>query len=80
MTWILPEERGLTSGAGSDDQAYVEWAMEEFFGRRRERVQGAAVLLDMCFCAPSHHRRGAGKQLVLWGTGKADEVSSFPRF
>jgi hypothetical protein len=75
VTWVIPEEKGLNSGAGSDDREYVEWIMEEFFGRRRERVQGPAVLLDMCFCAPKHHRRGAGKQLVLWGTGKADEVS-----
>ena len=74
VTWVLPEEKGLNSGAGSDDQEYVEWIMEEFFGRRRERVQGAAALLDICFCAPSHHRRGAGKQLVEWGTGRADEV------
>lgn len=53
---------------------YVQWIMEEFFGRRRERVQGPAVLLDMCFCDPMHHRRGAGKQLVEWGCQKADEV------
>lgn len=74
VTWILPEEKGLNSGAGSDDHTYVSWIMEQFFGRRRERVQGPAVLLDMCFCAPSYHRRGAGKQLVQWGTKKADEL------
>ena len=79
VTWVLPEEKGLNSGAGSDDQEYVEWIMEEFFGRRRERIQGPAVLLDICFCAPSHHRRGAGKQLVEWGTRRADEVC-FARF
>jgi len=74
VAWILPEERGLTSGAGSDDVEYVSWIMERFFDRRREHVQGPAVLLDMCFCAPTHHRRGAGKQLVEWGCKKADEV------
>jgi hypothetical protein len=74
VTWILPAEKGLTSGAGSDDVEYVSWAMEEFYSRRRERVQGPAVLLDICFCSPTHHRRGAGKQLVEWGCRKADEV------
>jgi GNAT superfamily N-acetyltransferase len=74
VTWVLPSEKGLNVGAGSDDQEYVEWIMEEFFGRRRERVKGPAVLLDMLFCAPTHHRRGAGKQLVEWGTKRADEL------
>ena len=36
VTWILPGGKGLYSSAGSDDQEYIEWIMEEFFGRRRE--------------------------------------------
>ncbi|KAG0648016.1 hypothetical protein D0Z07_6057 [Hyphodiscus hymeniophilus] len=72
-TWVLPEEKGLTSGAGSDDQ-YISWVMEQSPKRRRERIQGPAVLLDTCFCAPSHQRRGAGKQLLEWGCKKADEL------
>ena len=74
VNWIMPEKKGLNFGAGANDLEYVSWIMEEFFARRRERIQGPAVLLDMCFCAPTHHRMGAGKQLVQWGCRKADEV------
>jgi len=31
-------------------------------------------VLDICCTAPKHHRRGAGKMLVEWGTRKADEL------
>ena len=64
----------MNAGKGVDDKKYVEWVMEEFFGRRRERVTGPCALLDICFTTPEHHRRGAGKMLVQWGTGRADEL------
>ena len=32
------------------------------------------IVLDSCFVAPAHQRRGAGKLLVEWGTKKADEL------
>ena len=78
VTWI---EDGLieripsgNAGKGVDDKLYVEWVMDQLFGRRREGVQGPAVLLDICYTSPTHHRLGAGKQLVQWGTAKADEL------
>ncbi|KAH8781898.1 acyl-CoA N-acyltransferase [Hyaloscypha finlandica] len=54
--------------------AYVSWIMEEFMGRRRERNQGPAALLDICYVHPDWQGRGAGKLLVQWGTEKADEL------
>ncbi|CZR53747.1 uncharacterized protein PAC_03627 [Phialocephala subalpina] len=68
-----PEKPNFGNGA-ADDKEYVEWVMEEFFERRRERIVGPAVLLDVCCTDPEYHRRGAGKMLVRWGTGKADEL------
>ena len=32
------------------------------------------AVLDLCFCSPTHQHRGAGTQLVQWGTRKADEM------
>jgi GNAT superfamily N-acetyltransferase len=62
------------AGKGVDDREYVSWVMEEFFGRRRERIQSAAALLDVCYCHPGWQGRGAGKLLVRWGTQRADEL------
>jgi GNAT superfamily N-acetyltransferase len=73
--WILESERGTGNcGAGVEDKPFVEYIVEEFFRRRRDRIQGPCVLLDQCFCAPAHQRRGAGKMLVKWGTQRADEL------
>ncbi|KAF8853522.1 hypothetical protein BDZ45DRAFT_657901 [Acephala macrosclerotiorum] len=76
-SWVKPsedpEKPNLGNGA-ADDKEYVEWVMEEFFSRRRERIVGSAVLLDVCCTDPEYHRRGAGKMLVQWGTGRADEL------
>jgi GNAT superfamily N-acetyltransferase len=73
--WILESERGTGNcGAGVEDKPFVEYIVEEFFQRRRERIQGPCVLLDQLFCAPAHQRRGAGKLLVKWGTQRADEL------
>ena len=35
---------------------------------------GIVTVLDICFCNPTHHRRGAGTQLVQWGVKRADEM------
>ncbi|KAK5016299.1 hypothetical protein LTR39_002154 [Cryomyces antarcticus] len=59
---------------GSDRQKYAQWVMDEFLGRRIERMQGPHALLDLCFCHPSYQRRGAGTQLVRWGCRRADEL------
>jgi GNAT superfamily N-acetyltransferase len=74
VNWVGPATEGVNAGPGADDQEYVEWALEQFFDRRRERVNGPCVLLDICFTHPEFHRRGAGKQLVEWGTRRADEL------
>jgi GNAT superfamily N-acetyltransferase len=74
VNWVGPAVEGVNAGPGADDQEYVEWVLEQFFDRRRERVNGPCVLLDMCFTHPEYHRRGAGKQLVEWGCRKADEL------
>ncbi|KAE8449770.1 hypothetical protein EG329_007545 [Mollisiaceae sp. DMI_Dod_QoI] len=78
VDWIAPSLDPANPNYGpngaADDQAYVSWVMEQFFQRRRERIQGPAVLLDACFTDPEYHRRGAGKMLVQWGAAKADEL------
>lgn len=61
-------------GKGVDDLQYVSWVMEEIMGRRRERNQGPAALLDICYVHPEWQGKGAGKLLVKWGTEKADEM------
>jgi GNAT superfamily N-acetyltransferase len=61
-------------GKGVDDREFVAWVMGRFMGRRGERVQGPAALLDMCFVHPEWQGRGVGKLLVKWGTEKADEL------
>ncbi|KAA6412761.1 MAG: hypothetical protein FRX48_03753 [Lasallia pustulata] len=59
---------------GSEDRAYAQYLIDEFNGRRTERMKGSYCLLDICFCNPTHHRRGAGAQLVKWGCDRADEM------
>ncbi|MCJ1400326.1 hypothetical protein MMC11_003531 [Xylographa trunciseda] len=53
---------------------YGEEVMDEFHRRRVQRMKGPYCLLDICFCSPTHQHRGAGAQLVRWGTRKADEM------
>ena len=96
--------------AGTEDRAYAQYLMDEFHGRRLERMTGPycrkcslshvlcrslhhykttpmptseqsslltllhPTVLDICFCNPTHHRRGAGSQLVQWGCDRADEM------
>jgi len=67
-------EAARNAGKGVDDLEYVSFVMDEFMRRRRERVQGPAVLLDMCYTHPGSQGKGAGKMLVKWGTEKADEL------
>lgn len=73
---MAPAVEGVNAGveAGVDDKEYVEWIVTQFEGRRRERMLGPCVVLDMCFTHPDYHRRGAGKMLLEWGTKKADEL------
>lgn len=95
---------------GSEDRAYAQHLMDEFNGRRVERMRGSycctscgpnldsqsqlyhvtlaipyelyaplltaliASVLDICYCNPTHHRRGAGAQLVQWGCDRADKM------
>ncbi|KAH8820565.1 acyl-CoA N-acyltransferase [Xylogone sp. PMI_703] len=66
--------KGLSGMTGVDDQAYVDWIMNEVTRRRRERIQGPAVLLDFCFCDPAYQRRGIGQLLVSYGIKRADEM------
>jgi GNAT superfamily N-acetyltransferase len=70
--WIEAQARG-NAGPGVEDYEYVKWALEEMNWRRRERFRGPGAMLDLLFVAPAHHRRGAGKLLVQWGTKQADE-------
>jgi GNAT superfamily N-acetyltransferase len=65
---------GKNAGKGVDDLEYVSFIMDEFMRRRGERVQGPAVLLDMCYTNPGWQGKGAGKLLAKWGTEKADEL------
>lgn len=65
--------KGLVGMTGADDEAYINLVLNEVVRRRRERIQGPGALLDICFCDPAHHRRGAGKMLVQYGTRWADE-------
>ncbi|KAH8593189.1 hypothetical protein B0O99DRAFT_627468 [Bisporella sp. PMI_857] len=70
--WIEGQAKG-NAGPGVEDYEYVKWAVEEMNWRRRERFRGPGAMLDLLFVAPAHHRRGAGKLLVQWGTKQADE-------
>lgn len=71
---VASGEAAKNAGKGVDDLEYVSFVMGEFMGRRRERVQDPAVLLDMCYTHPGWQGKGAGKMLVKWGTEKADEL------
>ncbi|MCJ1415052.1 hypothetical protein MMC32_001382 [Xylographa parallela] len=59
---------------GSAERAFGQELIDEFHRRRVERMKGPHCLLDLCFCSPTHQHRGAGTQLVQWGTRKADEM------
>ncbi len=71
---VASGEAAKNAGKGVHDLEYVSFVMGELMGRRRERVQGPAVLLDMCYTHPRWQGKGAGKMLVKWGTEKADEL------
>lgn len=62
------------AGRGADDLEYVAWVMGEIMGRRRERIQGPGLLLDICYTHKEWQGKGAGKLLVKWGKDKADEL------
>jgi GNAT superfamily N-acetyltransferase len=62
------------AGKGVDDREYVSWVTEKVVGRRRERIQGPAALLDICYTHPESQGKGAGALLVQWGAKKADEL------
>jgi GNAT superfamily N-acetyltransferase len=71
---VASGEAAKNAGKGVDDLEYVSFIMGEFMGRRRDRVQGPTVVLDICFTHSGWQGKGAGKLLVKWGTEKADEL------
>ena len=77
MRKMRREEDGVVegnAGGGANDLGFVTWVMGEFMGRRKERVQGPAALLDMLFVHPDAQGKGAGKMLVRWGVERTDEL------
>jgi GNAT superfamily N-acetyltransferase len=71
---VVRGEGAKNAGKGVEDLEYVSWIMGEFMGRRRDRVQGPGVVLDVCYTHPAWQGKGAGKLLVAWGTQQADDL------
>ena len=40
MNWIDEGTEGIKDGEWEREKEYVQWVMEEFYGRRRTRMKG----------------------------------------
>ncbi|KAI4163547.1 MAG: hypothetical protein LQ342_002819 [Letrouitia transgressa] len=57
------------------NNAAITFFLNGIFRRRHKNIGGKAHLaLDMLDTHPDHQRKGAGRQLVKWGTDIADEA------
>ncbi|KAE9372024.1 acyl-CoA N-acyltransferase [Stipitochalara longipes BDJ] len=71
--WIFwPRSGGWPEGEGERWQGSFD--VDAVKKMRKERIQGPAALLDMCYVHPGWQGKGAGKLLVQWGVEKADEM------
>ncbi|PQE07220.1 hypothetical protein CJF31_00004890 [Rutstroemia sp. NJR-2017a BVV2] len=75
----IPEVKDVTGNywESDEDREFVQHLTTEFMRKRRAAVEGEAgnlVSLDILCVDPAHQRRGAGRQLVKWGTKIADDL------
>ncbi|PQE05025.1 hypothetical protein CJF30_00004809 [Rutstroemia sp. NJR-2017a BBW] len=75
----IPEEKDITGDywENDEDKQFVQHLTTEFMRKRRAAVEGERgnlVSLDILCVDPAHQRRGAGRQLVKWGTKIADDL------